>query len=151
MKKIIVIIPLFILFIACVTNKSQDFQLVALSPATYEFKTKENKNRIDYFYSEGNFSYNNTDYEILKKKIEEKIVGVNTPKYHLYSIYIYKKTNILNNQYKGGKEGLDGHNQDLIAYIRYEKGNKDIFYILKKGNVVYDILSDKEENFEFDQ
>lgn len=148
MKNLIILLTLFV---ACIQNKSEDFQLVALSPITYEFKAGENKNRIDYFYVEGNFSYDNADYERLKKKIDEKTSTIDTKNYQLYSVYIYRKTEVLNQQYKEGKEGLDGHNQDLIAYIRYEKGNRDIFYIIEKGNVVYDVLSNKEEDFEFEQ
>ncbi|MBK1894233.1 hypothetical protein [Chryseobacterium paridis] len=148
MKNLIILLTLFV---ACIQNKSEDFQLVALPPVTYEFKAGENKNRIDYFYADRNFSYDNNEYEKLKKKVDEKTGNINTQDYNLYSVYIYKKTDVLNNEYKGGKEGLDGHNQDLIAYIRYEKGNRDIFYVIEKGNVLYNVLTNKEENFEFDQ
>ena len=148
MKNLII---LFTLFVACIQNKSEDLQLVALSPKTYEFKAGENKNRIDYFFAEGNFSYNSSEYENLKNKIDEKIKEVNVKEYHLYSVYIYKETSILNKEYKNGREGLDGHNEDLLAYLRYSEGKMDIFYIIDKGNVVYDKLSGKEESFEFDQ
>ncbi|MEY8758758.1 hypothetical protein [Chryseobacterium tongliaoense] len=148
MKNLII---LFTLFVACIQNKSEDFQLKALSPITHEFKAGEYKNRIDYFYIEGNFSYNIPEYEELKKKIDEKTATVNTKDYRLYSVYIYKETDVINQQYKGGKEGLDGHNRDLTAYVRYSEGKADIFYITEKGNVVYDMLSGKKEDFEFDQ
>lgn len=148
MKNLII---LFILFVACIQNKSEDLQLVALSPKTYEFKAGENKNRIDYFFAEGNFSYNTSEYENLRNKIDEKIKDVNVKEYHLYSVYIYKETSTINKEYKNGREGLDGHNKDLLAYLRYSEGKMDIFYIIDKGNVVYDKLSGKEESFEFDQ
>lgn len=148
MKNLII---LFTLFVACIQNKSEDLQLVALSPKTYEFKAGENKNRIDYFFAEGNFSYNTSEYENLRNKIDEKIKEVNVKEYHLYSVYIYKETSIINKEYKNGREGLDGHNKDLLAYLRYIEGKMDIFYITDKGNVVYDKLSGKEESFEFDQ
>jgi len=148
MKNLII---LFTLFVACIQNKSEDLQLVALSPKTYEFKAGENKNRIDYFFAEGDFSYNSAEYENLRNKIDEKIKEVNVKDYQLYSVYIYKETSIINKEYKNGREGLDGHNKDLLAYLRYSEGKKDIFYIINKGNVVYDKLSGKEESFEFDQ
>ena len=148
MKNLII---LFTLFVACIQNKSEDLQLVALSPKTYEFKAGENKNRIDYFFAEGNFSYNTSEYENLRNKIDEKIKDVNVKEYHLYSVYIYKETGIINKEYKNGREGLDGHNKDLLAYLRYSEGRMDIFYIIDQGNVVYDKLSGKEESFEFDQ
>lgn len=148
MKNLIILLTLFV---ACIQNKSEDFQLIALSPVTYEFKAGENKNRIDYFYAEGHFSYDVSDYEKLKKKVDEKTAKVTPKNYHLYSVYLYKKTNSINKDYKGGKEALDGHNEDLIAYVRYTQGKMDIFYIIEKGNVIYDAVSGKEENFEFDQ
>ncbi|KUJ50307.1 hypothetical protein [Chryseobacterium sp. JAH] len=148
MKNLII---LFTLFVACIQNKSEDLQLIALSPKTYEFKAGENKNRIDYFFSEGNFSYNSSGYENLRNKIDEKIKEVNVKEYHLYSVYIYKETGVINKEYKNGREGLDGHNQDLLAYLRYSEGKMDIFYIIDQGNVMYDKLSDKEESFQFDQ
>lgn len=148
MKNLII---LFTLFVACIQNKSEDLQLFALSPKTYEFKAGENKNRIDYFFAEGNFSYNSSGYENLRNKIDEKIKEVNVKEYHLYSVYIYKETGVINKEYKNGREGLDGHNQDLLAYLRYSEGKMDIFYIIDQGNVMYDKLSDKEESFQFDQ
>ena len=148
MKNLII---LFTLFVACIQNKSEDLQLIALSPKTYEFKAGENKNRIDYFFAEGNFSYNSSGYENLRNKIDEKIKEVNVKEYHLYSVYIYKETGVINKEYKNGREGLDGHNQDLLAYLRYSEGKMDIFYIIDQGNVMYDKLSDKEESFQFDQ
>ncbi|WP_326983287.1 hypothetical protein VUJ46_01695 [Chryseobacterium sp. MYb264] len=148
MKNLIILLTLFV---ACIQNKSEDFQLMALSPVTYEFKAGEHKNRIDYFYADGHFSYNDSEYEKLKKKIDEKTASVNIKEYHLYSVYIYKETNSINKSYKGGKQGLDGHNEDLIAYVRYTDGARDIFYITEKGNVVYDAVSNKAESFEFEQ
>ncbi len=148
MKNLII---LFALFVACIQNKSEDFRLAALNPVTYEFKAGEHKNRIDYFYAEGHFSYTPLEYEKLKQKINEKTAAADVKSYHLYSIYIYKETDVINQKYTGGKAGLDGHNNDLIAYVRYNQGTMDIFYITEKGNVVYDMLSGKEERFEFDQ
>ena len=58
---------------------------------------------------------------------------------------------MINQKYTGGKAGLDGHNNDLIAYVRYNQCTIDIFYITEKGNVIYDMLYGKEEQFEFDQ
>jgi hypothetical protein len=148
MKTLLLLVALLV---ACIQDKPKDFQLIALPPITYEFKTGENRNRIAYFYVEGNFSYDHIAYEKLKRKVEEKIAGAPTGNYHLYSVYLYKKNDLLNKDYSGGKAGLDGHNQNLLAYVRYSQGKMDIFYIIEKEKVVYDLLSDKEENFEFEQ
>ena len=86
MKNLII---LFTLFVACIQNKSEDFRLAALNPVTYEFKAGEHKNRIDYFYAEGHFSYTPSDYEKLKQKIDEKTASVDLKSYQLYSCLLY--------------------------------------------------------------
>lgn len=142
---------LLTLFVSCHEHESKDFSFSPLHPVTYEFKAGQKFNRIDYFYVDGAFSYKNSDYEKLQNKIDKKIAIVPTTNYDLYSVYIYKKTDVINKTYTGGREGLDGRHQDIIAYIRYSEGHPDIFYIIQKGNVVYDLLSGQREDFEFDQ
>ncbi|SFC44240.1 hypothetical protein [Kaistella jeonii] len=133
-------------------NKTIDFKLNSLPPTTYEFKSEGKNNRIDYWFSEGDFVYQKKEYIKLKAIVAEKADSVTDLQgYTLYSMYIYKKTDILNANYDKGREGLDGHNQDLLAYIRFNKGKMDVFYILKDGNVIYDAVSGKAENFEFEQ
>jgi gluconate kinase len=141
---------LLLLCIAC-TQKTKDYQLERLPPITYEFNAKEKKNRIDYFYIEGDFLRNTSGYNELKMKMGEKLRDVDMRNYFLYSVYIYRKTEIINKKYNGGRDNLNRHHQDLLAYARYKNGKLDIFYILEKGNVVYDVLSNKEESFEFNQ
>lgn len=132
-------------------SKNEDLNLVKLSPYTYTFKVNENNNRIDYFYLVNKISYDISQFE--KLDIEsKKTFDVNQfEKYNLHSIYIYNQTDVLNDKYDNGREGLDGQNENLVAYIRYKNGIRDIFYILKDGNVVYDFLKKEKTDFEFDQ
>lgn len=136
---------------ACIQKKKEDFNLVKLPPNSYTFKVNDKANRIDYFYAEGSFSYDLEDYKKLQNMINEKSKELSLNDYKFCSVYIYNKTNTLNDNYSNGKEGLDGHNKDLIAFIRYDNGKQDIFYILKDGNVIYDLQTGKESDFEFDQ
>lgn len=136
---------------ACIQKKKGDFNLVKLPPNSYTFKVDNKANRIDYFYVAGRFSYNLEDYKKLQNMINEKSKELSLNDYKFCSVYIYNKTDTLNDSYSNGKEGLDGHNKDLIAFIRYDNGKQDIFYILKDGNVIYDLQTGKESDFEFDQ
>lgn len=136
---------------ACTQKQNQDFNLFKLPPNSYEFKVHDNTNRIDYFYLDGIFKYDIDGYRKIEKKIGESISTKDMNRYHLYPIYIYNKTDLLNDGYTNGKEGLDGHNNELITYIRYKDGKPDIFYIVKNGNVIFDGIKNEKANFEFDQ
>ncbi|MGJ1430080.1 hypothetical protein ACR79M_00400 [Sphingobacterium spiritivorum] len=148
MKKILL---LFVVITGCVAQKKGDFELKELVSGGYEFEKEGNTNRIDYLYAEGDFSYRPEEYKLLKHKAEEKKAALTNKKYTLHSLYIYKKTDIINQHYGKGKEGLDGHNRDLIAYVRYSGDKMDICYIIEEGNVIYDVLTDQREDFEFEK
>ena len=147
MKKLIILLTLLA---ACTQDEPKDFQLAVLAPVTSEFSTGADRNRIDYFYVSGNFSYKKEAYEKLKKKIQKEITNLQLNKYHLYSVYVYKETNVIGKNFSGEREALDGHTQDMLAYVRFNKGKIDVFYITDKGKVVYDLLLKREENFEFE-
>ncbi len=150
MNKYISIIIL--LFIACNNTKETNhpnMELIPLSPYTYTFDNDHEHNRIDYYFMDMDFSYNEKSYRVLKDEIQTLIPAKS--KFHLFSIYIYKKTEILNANYDKGKEWLDGQNQDLIAYLRFSEDALDIYYILKDGFVIYDGMQNEKVNFEFEQ
>lgn len=144
------LIILSVFWLAC-TQKIKKNQLQGLSPVSYEFHSGKDRNRIDYFYMEGDFVYAVSGYNALKKKVDEKAQDIDAGNYFLYSIYIYRETDIINKKYKDGKVGLDGQNRNLIAYARYRNGKADIFYMIKEAVVVYDALSDQKADFEFNQ
>ncbi|MEH3112345.1 hypothetical protein [Pedobacter terrae] len=145
-------ILLFLLFLttACKDREPKNLELKPLSPVTYEFTSGASTNRIDYFYISDGFSYQKSYYTILEKKVQQKIKKVNLKAYNLYSAYIYQQSAILNGKYNGGRAGLEGQSNKLFAYIRYQQNHTDIFYLIRDGNVVYNLLSQKEEHFEFD-
>lgn len=129
-------------------NSQKKFELEPLTSIKYEFTTDGNKNRIDYFFIDGNFLYKKEYYDEIEQQIRKYYPS---EKKHLYSIYIYNKTDEINESFNKEREWLDGENNNLVAYIRLKEGVKDIFYILKEGSVVYDAIENKETDFEFDQ
>lgn len=153
MKTKINIITVFaLLLFSCNTNKKmQNIKIEPLSPYHYEFKDSENNlDKIDYFFLKGDFQVNDN----LKKELHDFITNyskTNTKKYAYNSVYIYKETKELNNAYKGDKSSFDGLNNEIIAYVRFNNNELDIFYILEEGNVVFDLIKNQETNFEFEQ
>lgn len=141
------------ILISCNSNhkmKNQNIEIKPLSPFHNEFIDHEGSlNNIDYFYISDNNSLNNLFYKQLEDIITDHQKNI-LSKYKFYSIYIYKKTDELNKNYKKDKNSFDGHNKDLIAYIRFENKKLDIFYIIVDGNVTYDMIEKKETDFEFE-
>lgn len=144
---------IFLIFQNCNQNKNMDtvnnFELKPLSPFKYEFKVDNQYNRIDYYYLDGNFHLNKVYFQELKRKIDKMYTSVGHK--HFYSVYIYKKTENLNHLSQHNKSWLDGENQNLLSFVRFNEGINDIFYILKDGTVIYDMIENKETNFEFDE
>lgn len=129
----------------------EDFTINPLNPYTYEFEGRNGTtSRIDYFYLDGNFNYDEIFYKELKKSVDKIQEDVNMD-YKLYSIYIYRKTEELNKAYNKPREFFDGKNKDIVAYIRFTDSINDIFYIINDGHVVYDNVERKSLNFEFDE
>jgi len=83
------------------------------------------------------------------KDIVKKLVwparSYNVSEYFGYSIYVYEKTDIINESFTGGMVDLQRrYDEALISYTRWTDGTLDIFYYMESGNIVYDIL-EKEE------
>lgn len=132
-------------------NQTENIKLKPLSPYTFEFKGKnEASNRIDYFYLKGKFQYEDILYRKLNKIISEHYKKTKN-QYKLFSIYIYKETEELNESYDKTRESFDGKNNDLLAYVRFSNTVNDIFYIIENGFVIYDCVNEKSLNFEFEQ
>lgn len=153
MKTKINILAMFaLLLFSCNTNKKmQNIKIEPLSPYHYEFRDSDNNlDKIDYYFLKGDFQVNDN----LKRKLQDFITNyskTNTKTYTYNSLYIYKETEELNNDYKGDKSSFDGLNKELIAYVRFNNNQLDIFYILEEGNVVFDLIKNQETNFEFEQ
>ena len=147
------IILLSSILISCNSNKkmeNQNIEITPLSPFHHEFIDQNGKlNNIDYYYMSGNYSSNDE----FNKQLEDIIISRQkniSSKYNFFSIYVYRKTKEINENYKKDKNLFDGHNNDLIAYIRFEEKKLDMFYIIEEGIVTYDLLNKKETNFEFE-
>jgi hypothetical protein len=130
----------------------EPLRLIPLSPYQYEFSNQYGKNRIDYFFTKHDYQDNpgfREKLDNLIKKIKSKIDS----KYNLYSIYVYKKTTTINENFSGDNNDLRGvYNNDLISYSRWNQGNIDIFYFIEDGKVVFDMIKNDRvsPSWEFD-
>jgi len=136
-------------------NKTK-IELHPLSPVSYEFKdpapeSKSLTDRADFFYTDA-------DKYLTEEQRKELFDAVSAQKnkiegsYNALSIYVYKKTDKLNPAYKGSFQDIKGvYDNDLLSYTRWMNGKMDIFYIIKEGNVVYDMVekADVTPPFEF--
>jgi len=145
------LIILLLVLAACKNGKRQNFELKPLRRNVQEFKSGKNRNRIDYFYVKGNFTYEKLNYALLEKKVKTELNSAVVQDYDLYSLYIYRDADLSQKKYDGAVNTFDGQNEKLVAYIRYKQGKMDIFYIIKNGKVVFDLISGNEEYFEFDE
>jgi hypothetical protein len=155
MKKFTIIFCVFLLF-SCEKISSgineKPIHLTPLSPYQYEFSNQYGKNRIDYFFIENDYQDNAGFRKELYNSVKNVKDKVDTP-YNLYSIYVYKKTNEINENFSGEDNDLRGvYNDDLISYSRWNQGNIDIFYFIEDGKVVFDILKNDRvsPSWEFD-
>lgn len=150
MKYSIVYLFLIPLLLSCQSkSKSKMINIYPLRPYTYTFKTADNdsgqgENKISFFY---------TDLAAVPDEAERKrlydLVLAEKAKikgdYKLVSIYIYRKTNELNEHYNQNMTMLRAaHKSDLIAYVRWTNDTIDTFFITSDNNVVYDVLEDKK-------
>lgn len=142
-----------LMIVSCNSNyrKVKNIKIESLHPNHYEFMdSKGNLCNIDYFFLKGDFQVNDD----LKSKLKDFISAYNHNHNKMYafnSVYIYKETEELNKEYRGDKNSFDGFIADLIVYVRFRNNEPDIFYILEKGNVVFDQIADKEVDFDFEQ
>ncbi|MBD3905418.1 hypothetical protein NAL32_13665 [Chryseobacterium sp. Ch-15] len=123
-------------------------KLIPLSPKMYEFSVDEKLNKIEYFFLEGANEIPE-NHKLIEKLVAQEALNIDN--YNAFSIYIYKKTDRFNKEYKGDNESFDGYNRDILAYIRYTKGKQDTFYFLENGKVIYDNFKKEKVNFEFDE
>jgi len=139
------------------SKKKTKINLHSLNPVSYEFKDpapaegKSLVDRADFFYADADKYLTEEQqkqlFEVVKAQ-KDKISG----NYNALSIYVYKKTDKLNTTYKGSFQDIKGvYDNDLLSYTRWMNGKMDIFYIIKDGNVVYDMAENKEVSppFEF--
>ncbi|MFD2554621.1 hypothetical protein [Sphingobacterium tabacisoli] len=141
---------LFLLTLLFGCKQQTVIRLEPLSPISYTFGSDSLSNRIDYFYMKGDLVFDKAGYRQFKEQIEHHAAQVPTSEYALYSIYVYRETDVLGKAYTQGKAGLEGHRVDMVSYIRYAKGVPDIFYIIRDGEVVYDVLTEQGLSFDFE-
>lgn len=145
------------LLLACgqTSNPSADnkpMRLTPLPPYHHVFSNQSGNHRIDYFFVEGDRRRDARFREELQRLVKAEQSKA-PPTDGFYSIYVYQKTAALNEGFTGGVDGLRGvYDGDLISYSRWNSSEMDIFYIIDQGNVVFDMLKNREVSppWEFD-
>lgn len=128
----------------------QNIEINKLLPSGYEFIGQNGeKNKIDYYYLKGDLVYDTTQYLQIRDFIDSNVSEQDN--YSTYSVYIYKESELINEGFEKDLKWLDGKNEDIISYVRFQDGQNDMFYILKKGKVVYDLILNEKQDFEFEQ
>ena len=141
---------LFTLLIISCTTMQESYTIHILHPGHFEFTGQDNsQNEINYYFLSGEFKMGKPLSAPLLKKLSETYKP--TAGKTLSSVYVYRETGELNQRFNKDRSYFDGHEKDLLAYIRYSGTKLDIYYLLNDGKVVYDGVENKETNFEFDQ
>jgi hypothetical protein len=135
------------------TNWSAEkMRLYPLSPKHIEFSNDTGNYRIDYYYINGADISDIQFREKLREQVDKEHAKL--PKaYDVSSIYIYQKTETLNENFAGNAEALRGvYDNDLVSYSRWNKQDGDVFYLIENGNVVFDMILNEEIStpWEFD-
>lgn len=122
------------------TASTEPLQLTPLAPYLYEFSNEQGKNRIDYFFIN---QENNNDAQfrdaLYQLVVSKKPQNIN--EYALYSIYMYRKTEQLNERFTAKADFLRAtYFDDVISYSRWNKGHLDMFYLIKNGDVMFDMI-----------
>ncbi len=132
-------------------EENYNLRIKPLSPYSYEFRDNQNNlNNIVYFYLDEELANDFSLNEKIEKTIMSQYNKVDS-KYVFNSIYIYRKTNILNNKYSAKSNSFDGFNDDLLVYARFVNKKLDMCYVIDKGIVTYNVIENKKVNFEFEQ
>lgn len=115
--------------------------LQPLSPRTYEFDCDPtHRCRTDFFFVEAPTQLDQVAKQALRvAMLEHPAEKKNT--YQLYSVYVYRRTEVLNDAYVDEERSLrGGHLAQLLAYARWRDDVLDIQYLIDHGEVVFDLL-----------
>ncbi len=115
-------------------------RLIPLSP--YQ-RTNSGSVHSAYFFTTSHGDWQDAGYRARLSKAVRKTVGDTPESFDIYLRYLYRKTDILNDTFRGDEDSLYGHYDDLISFVRWNHGNMDIFYSINKSLVVYDLLDDR--------
>lgn len=127
--------------------------LTPLSPRTHEFDTPTGRARNDYFTVDTPRRDDPRWRADLLRLLREQHHALGTSAPPLHSVYVYARTERLNPQFGGSADDLRGiHDHDLVAFGRWMQGQGDIAWLIEKGDVVRDLITDQpqEPPFEFD-
>jgi len=116
------------------------------------FSGQAGKSRNDYYFVFNN-KHGSGDIKVTLNKLVKAAKTKNVLAYANYSIYVYEKTDNINETFTGNMDDIRGVYDDaLISYARWTKGKLDVFYYIESGSVVYDIFERRvvSPRWEFD-
>lgn len=152
---------LLLLLVACDNTsptapeeQNSPVKLIPLSPYELSFRCDHGLGncRTSYFFAPRQHWKNPAFRKKLLKEVLQK-PAKDIQKLSFYSLYVYEKTKELNTNFKGNADALSGtYRSNLMSYSHWKEGKMDMFYLIKDGNIVYDILEDRviKATWEFD-
>jgi hypothetical protein len=156
-RHVLLVWPLAALLAACDANRepagrNEPMHLVPLSPYCAESASPAGAHRSDYFLVERGHRADPGFRAALRRLVESAREG-DISRYALYSVYVYERSERLNESFRGSADDLRGvYDGDLLGYARWHEGELDVFYLIESGRVVYDLLKDEPVSpaWEFD-
>lgn len=119
-------------------------QLQPLSPYVHRFDTPDGKGRNDYYFVPDPRQLDTRFRRRLRELVEAAEKFADTSDSAVHSIYVYRATNGIGEQFRGTPEALRGdHAGQLVSFTRWSGKRLDMFYLIDKGQVVFDVLDDK--------
>lgn len=131
---------------------SEDWPLQPLSPRSYDFVSPRGAARNHYVFVD----HPRREYGAFRAELRrnvEAIHGKASEHLALHSVYVYERNTQLNPSFTGDADALRGvHDHALVAYARWQHGVLDIFWMIERGEVVFDVLANQPvvPPFEFD-
>ena len=156
-RRVLPLLALSGLFAACGANREgaepkEPMHLIPLSPYHAELAGPTGPGRSLYFFVERGHRGDEGFRDALRRLVESAREG-DISRYALYSIYVYERSEQVNEAFRGSADDLRGvHDQDLLGYARWNRGEVDVFYVIESGRVVFDLLANEpvSPSWEFD-
>ena len=119
-------------------------QLQPLTPFVYRFDTPDGKARNNYYFIPTPRQLDAPFRRRLHELVEAAAKSADTDDSAIHSIYVYRATQGIGAQFQGNHDALRGnHAEQLLSFARWSGGRLDMFYLIDKGQVIFDLLEDK--------
>lgn len=119
-------------------------QLQPLAPCVHRFDTPDGKGRNNYFFIPNPRQLDAPFRRRLRELVEAAEKSADTDDSAVHSIYVYRATHGIGAQFQGTPDALRGNHADqLVSFTRWSGGRLDMFYLIDKGQVIFDLIDDK--------